>query len=481
MSERLRHDDSGFTAFTTLASAFILGGAAGVGALYAYQQFNSTTTLTDGEQSAIIAHRAFEDATPPPLFTSSADAAALRARPFGAATRQHTFKFCDNTALLNHGSYGSIPAHIVSYHQKLISRVEEYPDLWFRYHSLPMTRAAISTVASYLNSAASNLVWTNNATTAVNAVLTSITLKAGDVIVTPDLTYAACKLALIATAKRTGATYVELHMPMPLTEAACVETVADFLRKTPNVRFALFDVITSPTAALMPHEQLSVLCHQHGALVMLDAAHVPGQLPFDLSASSCDFWTGNCHKWMFAPKGTAVLYASTKHQAVLHPLVTSHNYNSPDWTQRFWMQGTRDDTAYVTVAAAIDFINHIGADRAREYQTALADHAQAMLSKAWQTKLDPIFSASMRAPYLRIIELPFTVPDEHMTDWPTQKHYGDRLQYDWMEKYDLCVPTFAIPRSNRLFVRISAQIYNEMWEFERLAQIVLAEKQLRSQ
>lgn len=475
----VRSNDSSLT-ISTLASAFIIGGATSIGLLYAYQQVNKVANRPDDEQSAAVPHRAFDDVTPPPLFHSSADAAALCSRPFGAATRNATFRFRSSTALLNHGSYGSIPADILAYHQKLISRVEEYPDLWFRFHSLRMTRAAISSVAAYLNTAAENIVWTNNATTAVNAVLASVPFKAGDVIVTPDLTYAACKLALIAAAKRSGATYVELPLPLPLTEASCVEIVGDFLRATNKVRFALFDVVTSPTAAVMPHEQLSRLCHQHDVLVMLDAAHAPGQMHVDLSAATCDFWTGNCHKWMFAPKGTAILYAQPQHHASLHPLVTSHNYNNADWTERFWMQGTRDDTAYVTVAAAIDFINSIGAERAKQYQSALADKAQTMLSAAWKTELDPLFPPSMRAPYLRIIELPFTVPDEHMTSWPVQKQYGDSLQYDWMIKYDLCVPTFAVPNSNRLFVRISAQIYNEMWEYERLANIVLAEKQLRS-
>ena len=395
---------------------------------------------------------------------------SLSSHAFGSAARSSLFDLRPGTTFVNHGSYGVVPSLVSTYHKALLSRVESHPDLWFRLHSFPLTRAALRSFASLLHVDEADLVFVNNATTAVNAVLLSLDLAPGDVIVTPDLTYGACKLAMQRVAERTGARYEEFPIPLPCTADGVVRCVEAFLdaHKDWKIRFALFDVITSPTAMVMPYAAVCGLCAERGIPSMLDAAHALGQVDVEPLTSNAAFLTTNCHKWSFAPKGSALLWAHPSFSPLLHPVVTSHHLRD-SLALRFWMQGTRDDTAFISAAAGLAFYQALGMQRVRDYNEALADWAVQYLAEQFGVSPDPLYPRSMAAPFLRVLELPISLPA--IGDARVRSQFGNRLLERLMVERDVVAAFFVY--ADKVWLRISAQVYNEKADYERLAAVIL--------
>ncbi|WP_456843689.1 aminotransferase class V-fold PLP-dependent enzyme [Bradyrhizobium sp. USDA 4510] len=154
---------------------------------------------------------------------------------------------------------------------------------------------------------------------------------------------------------------------------------------SPRTRLVILDHVSSPTATVFPVRELTALCREAGAKVLIDGAHAPGMLSLDIPSIGADWYVGNCHKWLMAPKGSGFLWASPANQAETHPLVISHGYGQGlaaefDWT------GTRDPTAWLTMPAAIDYHLRIGGQLLRERNIQLARQAANLLAKHWNTE-----------------------------------------------------------------------------------------------
>lgn len=399
----------------------------------------------------------------------------------------------------NHGSYGAVPRSIMLYFQRMLERVESNPDLWFRAHSYAMTREALRPFAEMMNTAAENLVFTNNATTAVNAVLNSLELTKGDVILTPDCTYNACKIAMRHRAQVTGATYIEFELPLPVANDRAVldafaAQVDSAERSGSKVKFVLVDAITSPSAIVMPWRALCSMMRERGIRCMVDGAHAIGQIPIDLSplpvsagssaASSSssataldevDYFTANLHKWLWAPKGCAVLYCRPGLQSSLRPLVTSHSH-SEGFNRAFWMQGTREDSAYISAAQGVRFREALGVERCAAYVHALAQRAEDLLNaRLWGSAAAAANQAralcprEMRCPNMRLVRLPWIVPAEESARGPR----ADRAGMDLITRYSLVAPVIYEKHSAAYWVRFSITIYNDQRDYQRLAEALV--------
>ena len=450
-------------------TALACAAAAGTVALTSY--FNSRTSPNKPTPSPPLSFTS--TSLPPHNFPSTLSTAS-----FGPTARSQLFSLRPHTTFLNHGSYGAVPRLVQQYQQQLNQRVESHPDLWFRFHSYPLVREAAGRFARFIGAASGqDVVFVSNATSAVNAVLSSLQLQADDVIFTPDLTYNACKLAMQSVCQRTGASYMEVKVPLPSTAAGMVERVKQFLDANADkrIKFALFDIITSPTAVVFPYEEVCSLCRSRGVPTMLDAAHSLGQLPLRVSESGCDYLTTNCHKWCFGPKGTALLWVSPDAPAALpiHPSVTSHLWREQSLAKRFWMQGTRDDTAFVAAAAGLAFYESIGIDRVYQYCTSLADWAVEHLTQRWQVRPYPLYERSISAPFMRVLELPVDVPaDVKAAGGELLRQFGDRTLERFLSEYDMVVACFVY--AEKLYVRFSVQMYNCEDDYVKLGELVLS-------
>jgi isopenicillin-N epimerase len=117
-------------------------------------------------------------------------------------------------------------------------------------------------------------------------------------------------------------------------------------------------------------------------MTMIDGAHAPSQIPVDLAALDVDFYAGNCHKWLSAPRGSGFLYTRPEHQSWLEPMVVSHGWGpETSFIQRHQWQGTRDLTAFLSVPAAIEFQRTHDWAAVRQRCHALASEARARVAE----------------------------------------------------------------------------------------------------
>ncbi len=260
---------------------------------------------------------------------------------------------------LNHGSFGATPGPVFDEYQRWQRELERQPVEFLGRRHNELMHASRAALAAYLKTDAENVVYTQNVTIAINIVVHSLRLGAGDEVLATDHEYGACDRAWRFQAKQHGFTYINQAINVPLESA---ERILDELWRgvTPRTRVIFLSHITSPTAIRFPVEAVCRRARAAGILTVVDGAHAPGQLDLDLPALGADFYGGNLHKWLCAPKGAGFLYARPEVQALLKPLVVSWGYESdtPSGStfidhHEWW--GTRDIAAFLSVPAAIRF------------------------------------------------------------------------------------------------------------------------------
>ena len=245
-------------------------------------------------------------------------------------------------------------------------------------------REAAAHLATFVGCNGMDLAFVENATVGCNAVLNSFSLSASDEILVTDHGYGAVRNAAEHIAKKTGARVVEAKVAFPTTTSKqIVDTVASQLG--PRTRIVILDHITSPTAVIFPICELASLCRGAGASVLIDGAHGPGMLPLNISSIGADWYVGNCHKWLMAPKGSAFLWTDPKWQREIHPLAISHGYGL-GYTAEFDWIGTRDPSAWLSVPAAINFHLRMGGTSLRERNIKLACEVCYTTAHLWKTE-----------------------------------------------------------------------------------------------
>ncbi|HEV2958032.1 MAG TPA: aminotransferase class V-fold PLP-dependent enzyme [Xanthobacteraceae bacterium] len=357
-------------------------------------------------------------------------------------------------AFLNHGSYGATPRAVLAEQDRWRALMERRPTYFMERELPPALRAAAARLAAFVGARAEDLVFVENATAGCNAVLRSLRFAPGDEIVLTDHGYPAVRKAAEYVAARTGARVVEAAVPFPLSDPAQV-VAAVSSRLGPRTRLAVLDHIASSTAVIFPLRELTALCHAAGVPVLVDGAHAPGMLSLDVPSVGADWYAGNCHKWLMAPKGSAFLWVAPERQADTHPLVISHGFGQGFAAEFAWV-GTRDPSAWLSVPAAIDFHERLGGSKLRERNAALAREQAMMLARAWATErgAPDALTGSMAA-----VRLP---PRE-----PATTERALELRRKLFDDHRIEVPVTAF--AGALWARISAHAYNRPEDYARLA------------
>jgi len=368
---------------------------------------------------------------------------------------------------LNHGSFGACPLPVLQYQAELRQRMERQPVQFFVRDLERLLDDARAVLGEFVGAPADDLAWTPNATTAVNAVLRSLRFEPGDELLTTDHEYNACRNVLDFVARRAGARVVVANVPFPVASPGQVtEAVLD--RVTGRTRLALLDHVTSQTGLVLPIEALVGNLRERGVETLVDAAHAPGMLPLDVAGIGAAWYTGNCHKWMCAPKGAAFLYTRPDLQALTRPAVISHGANSPrmdrsryrvefDWT------GTDDPTAVLSVPEAIRFMARLlpgGWAALRESNHQLALRGRDVLCRA--LGIDRPCPDDMIG---SLASLPLPDGDGRVSDSPL---YADPLQDRLLEQFRIEVPVIPWPAPPKRLIRISGQVYNRDGDYEKL-------------
>ena len=374
---------------------------------------------------------------------------------------------------LNHGSFGACPRDVLDHQSALRAELEAEPVRFLSRELDDRLDVARAALAAFLGADADDLAFVTNATSGVNAVLRSRVWSAGDELLTTDHAYRACRNALDYVAAHGAARVVVAPLPFPLGSPD--EVVEAVLAKvTPRTRLALLDHVTSPTGLVLPIERLIAELSGRGVEVLVDGAHAPGMVPLDLNALGATYYSGNCHKWLCAPKGSAFLWARHDRQPDVRPLTISHGATATyPGRSRFRMEfdwtGTSDPTAWLTVPRAIEYVGSLlpgGWPAVMARNRALARQARRLVSESVGTK--PPCPESMVGS-LAVILLPDGVTEGIAWRRP------DPIQARLFDGWGIEVPVMSWPAPPQRHVRISAQLYNERAHYVRLAEALTKE------
>jgi isopenicillin-N epimerase len=382
-------------------------------------------------------------------------------------------------SFLNHGSFGACPRPVLDFQQQLRAELEEQPVEFFVRRLPDRLDAARQTLATFLGADAEDLVIVPNATAGVNTVLRSLVsesaLAPGDELLTTDHAYNACRNALEFVARRSGAQVRVAAVPFPLQDdQQAVDAVLGAV--TENTRLVFLDHITSPTGLVFPLEALVSALEERGVDTLVDGAHAPGMLELDLDALGAAYYTGNCHKWLCAPKGAAFLHVRRDRQDGIEPLSISHGANvrragrsrfhdAFDWT------GTDDPTAFLSVPKALETVAALvpgGWPEVRRRNRALALLGRRHLCAALGVE-EP--SPESMIGSLAAVPLPDSRPGETSAG----ALYTSALQQRLLQDHRIEVPIVPWPAPPRRLVRISAQLYNTEEQYLDLARMLVEE------
>lgn len=357
---------------------------------------------------------------------------------------------------VNHGSFGATPRCVLAAQRDWQDRMERQPSRFMNTVYSGAMRHAAGVLGAFVGAPADGLVFVDNATTGCNAVIRAFPLSAGDEVVVLSHVYGAVDKTVAFAAGRAGAVVVRAAVRFPdPTEDWLVDAVAASL--TSRTKLAVIDHITSGSGIVVPVARIVALCHAAGVKVLIDGAHAPGQIDLDIAAIGADWYAGNCHKWLCAPKGCAFLYAAPDARAGLHPGTISHGYGQGFLAEFDWT-GTTDPSRFLAVEAAIAFHERLGGRAFRDGNRALAADAGGLLARRFNTDVGthgPLASA------MATVRLPVGDPTPDHA-WTIRSRLMDR---------GTDAPVHAL--DGALWLRVSAFAYNELADYERLAGIVL--------
>ncbi|MFH1844541.1 MAG: aminotransferase class V-fold PLP-dependent enzyme [bacterium] len=373
---------------------------------------------------------------------------------------------------LNHGSFGACPAPILAEQARLRAELESQPVRFLARQYEARLDAARAAVADFVGADSEDLVFVPNATTGVNAVLQSLRFAPGDELVVTDHEYNASRNVLDFVAARDGARVVVATIPFPLeSPARVVEAILD--RVTGNTKLVLLDHITSQTGLVLPVAEVNEALVERGIDLLVDGAHGPGMVPLDLRKLGAAYYTGNCHKWLCAPKGAAILHVRRDRQDQIRPPIISHGANSrrtdrSRYQLEFGWMGTDDPTAYLVVPAAMQFLGSLlpgGLPELMARNRALVLAARQLLCETLHIPppcLDEMIGslATLPLPSAEVDPTAGTTP-------PVSDHDG--LQEVLEEEYGIITPVIYWPAWPRRVVRIAAQAHNSLGQYRRLA------------
>jgi len=386
--------------------------------------------------------------------------------PFGRHMLEH-WALDPDVVYLNHGTVGAVPRQVLAAQQAIRDEMERRPSQFLLRDVSGLVggprpaptrmRQAAAAVAASVGARGEDLVFVDNATTGVNAVLQSLALGPGDEILLTDHNYGATAKVAAFVARTRGAIVRTVPVPYPRFEPGrLIAAVAGAIGA--RTRVAVLDHVTSESALVFPLAALAAVCRDRGILVLADAAHAPGMLPLDVPALGVDWYVANLHKWAHAPRGCGILWAAPARQAGLHPPVISWGLDQGFLAEFDWV-GTRDPSPWLAAPAGFAFLDSIGADAARRYSHDLAWYAARTLTARWGTTLERD-EASVGS----MVTLP--APAAHGATSEDAVRLRDAL----LDEDRIEVQVHA--GHGRIWLRVSAQVYNDRQDIERLGEAV---------
>ncbi len=375
-----------------------------------------------------------------------------------------------NIIYLNHGTVGAPPRRVLEAQQRIRDEMVRQPSRFLLREltligagahrpALPRMRAAAGEVAGFVGARADDLVFVDNATTGANAVLRSFDLRAGDEILMLEGCYGAVLNTARYVSRMRQAEVRIVELPYPLDGPDAI-TRAFTSALGPRTRIAVIDHIMSESALLLPVAEIAAACRARGVPLLVDGAHAPGAIALDIPSLGVDWYTGNLHKWAQSPHTSAILWVSPERQKDMHPVVISWGLDQ-GFTTEFDLVGTRDPSAHLAAPEGIAFMRELGVREMQAYNHALAWESGKLLTRRFETEIGK--PESMVGTMITI-----PLPERAGRTREQAATLRDALLFE--DRIEVPIHAWR----ERLWVRVSAQVYNDLRDVERLAEALAA-------
>jgi isopenicillin-N epimerase len=388
---------------------------------------------------------------------SLSDAAWAEAR-----SRMH---LAEGVANLNTGSFGPIPRPVLQRVTALRLKLAEEPMDFLLRQAPPLLREARQRLGQFLGAEPPRLIFTANVTASINMIAGALRLSAPGEILLSDHEYGAMHWCWERFAARQGLTLRTFALPVRAeAPEEIVQAVSAAISE--RTRLLFFSHVLSPTGLVLPAQEICEQARRRGVLTVIDGAHAPAMVPLKIDHLGCDFYGGNCHKWLLAPTGAGFLYLGVGRQDLLQPLQVSwgwhhdrtcldepDEFGSTPRIRQFEFEGTRDPCPWLVVPEAIDFQTALGWERIRFRNQALVAHVWERLSELRKLRLE-----TPRHPELHGFMTAYRLPSG--TDAP-------KLRRDLWERYRIETP--IVDRPDGHLIRVSTHFYNTRTEIDRVA------------
>lgn len=366
-------------------------------------------------------------------------------------------------SFLNFGSFGACPKPVFETYQQWQRKLEASPVQFITKFGLEALAESREALGKYLGAAARDLVFVTNPSYAGNAIVRALPIAAGEEVLTTNLEYGAMDRTWDYYAEKRGFVVRRACISLPIVSKD--QFLKDFWSAaSEKTKVVFLSHITSSTALVLPVEEIIAEAKRRGMLTIIDGAHTPALLPLNLRELGADLYFGACHKWMMAPKGASFLYANPQQQAWIDPLVISWGYRSAAPSDSLFldyhqMNGTRDYSAFLTVPAAIRYMEEndwwnvakrcqqIVRDWAPRFTEALGVEAHAPMTSDWLGQM-------------------FAIP------FPTNNPVN--LYRKLVDHYRIEIP--VTEQNGNTFVRYSFQVFNDENQLQQLLDVLKNER-----
>ena len=363
----------------------------------------------------------------------------------------------DDVVFLNNGSFGAAPISVIQYAQSIQEELERQPVEFFLENYYLELRKSAGRLANFINADSEGIGFVDNATSGVNAVMRSLAhkLTSDDEVLLTTQSYPAVKAICYYLRDTVGIKVREIDLPFPCSDSQqIIDTYNNEIN--PNTKIVIVDHILYTSGIVTPVKELVSLIKSKGAWVLVDGAHAPGMIPLDLEEIDADWYTGNCHKWLFAPKGCAFLWTAEQHRAYTKPNVISF-YLDQGYTKEFDWTGTRNPAPYLALKESIKFHKSLDSELLMSHNHDLAVQARKLVAERLGLDLpcpDDMVSS--------LAALQFT------GQYELTKESSYKLRNEFYHKYKIEMPFMEF--NGKMWFRFTAQVFNDISEYEYLAE-----------
>ncbi|KAI8144398.1 pyridoxal phosphate-dependent transferase [Fennellomyces sp. T-0311] len=369
---------------------------------------------------------------------------------------------------VNHGSLGVYPRSIHKILREYQDEEELNPDKWLRFTTVPLLRKNRERIADFIHADTADVAFVQNASAGVTTILRSFPFDKGDKVICFESTYVNCGATLQYLEDIGLIKLIKIQLNYPLSDDQVLDIIRDTIEKNNKegkIRLALLDALVANPGVLFPYQAASRLVQEYGILSLIDAAHAAGQIPIDVSAFDPDFLVTNLHKWLYTPRGCCIIYVPKRNQNYVHPLTINHNYKFKDgFEQEFADLGVIDKAPFLCIGAALDYRKSLGGEEAiYNYCHNLAVEGGALVAKLLGTQVLENQEKTLTAMMVNV-ELP--LEPKTLTDAQVTSQFVEKMLY---EQNSMAV---GFKHNGKWWVRLSAQIYNNMDDFEFAAKAI---------